>query len=259
VLLVQPRGDDVLTVLAAGPGFDAPGNADFIFPGLAGSFTKPMAQIILSVIIVFAFYMITGRRSLLVPNRTQFAGESVYRFVRDGVAQDTIGPDFIRYVPYLTALFSFVLVNNIFGVVPVLQFPSMARIGFPAGLALLSWLVFNFVGIHRKGFRRYMKDVCIPPGVIPLEFVQTILTRPLTLGLRLFANMFAGHLMLLVFVLGGEYMLVHGSGALPFLSPFAFLMGIVMTAFEAFIQVLQAYIFVLLTSLYIAGALADEH
>jgi F-type H+-transporting ATPase subunit a len=257
----------VLTVLAAGPGFDAPGNADFIFPGLAGSFTKPMAQIILSVIIVFAFYMITGRRSLLVPNRTQFAGESVYRFVRDGVAQDTIGPDFIRYVPYLTALFSFVLVNNIFGVVPVLQFPSMARIGFPAGLALLSWLVFNFVGIHRKGFRRYMKDVCIPPGVptwilplvIPLEFVQTILTRPLTLGLRLFANMFAGHLMLLVFVLGGEYMLVHGSGALPFLSPFAFLMGIVMTAFEAFIQVLQAYIFVLLTSLYIAGALADEH
>jgi F-type H+-transporting ATPase subunit a len=257
----------VLRVLAAGPGFDAPGKGDFILPGIVGGFTKPMAQIILSVIIVFAFFMVAGRRSLLVPNRVQFAGEGVYRFVRDGIAQDTIGPEFARYVPYLTALFSFVLVNNIFGIVPLFQFPSMSRIGFPAGLAILSWLVFNFVGVRRKGLGGYLKEVCIPPGVpkwilpllIPLEFVQTILTRPLTLGLRLFANMFAGHLMLLVFIVGGDYMLLHGTGALPFLSPFAFLMGIVMTIFEALIQVLQAYIFTLLTSLYIAGALADEH
>jgi F-type H+-transporting ATPase subunit a len=256
-----------LTVLAAEPGFNAPGPEDFILPGIVGGFTKPMAQVILSVAIVFAFFMVTGRRSLLVPSRAQFAGESAYRFVRDGIAQDAIGPEFARFVPYLTALFSFVLVNNVFAIIPLFQFPSMSRIGFPAGLALLSWLVFNYIGIKRKGFGKYLKEVCVPPGVpgwilpllIPLEFIQTIITRPLTLGLRLFANMFAGHLMLLVFILGGEYMLLHGSFLLPWLSPFAFLMGIALTIFEALIQVLQAYIFVLLTALYIAGALADEH
>ena len=253
--------------LAAGAGFEAPGSRDFELPGIVGGFTKPMAQIVLSVVIVFAFFMITGRKAALVPSRAQFAGEGVYRFVRDGVAKDAIGPEFAKYVPYLTALFAFVLVNNVFAIVPFLQFPSMSRIGFPAVLALISWFAFNYVGVRRKGFGRYLKEVVYPPGVpkwilpllIPLEFIQTILTRPLTLGLRLFANMFAGHLMLLVFILGGEYMLLHGSGALPFLSPFAFLMGIAMTIFEALIQVLQAYIFVLLTALYIAGALAEEH
>ncbi|MEN3359745.1 MAG: F-type H+-transporting ATPase subunit a [Mycobacteriales bacterium] len=256
-----------LVTLAAGPGFEAPDSGDFQFPDIAGGITKPMVLVVLSVVIVFGFFMLTGRRALVVPNRAQFAGESVYRFVRDGVAQDAIGPEFARFVPYLTALFSFVLVNNIFGIIPIIQFPSMSRIGFPAVLAIVSWLVFNYVGVKRKGLRAYLKQVVYPPGVptwilpliIPLEFIQTILTRPLTLGLRLFANMFAGHLMLLVFILGGEFMLLHGSGALPFLSPFAFLMGIAMTIFEALIQVLQAYIFVLLTALYIAGALADEH
>lgn len=254
-------------IVAAEPGFEAPGSGDFDLPAIVGGVTKPMVQIALSVVIVFAFFMITGRKAALVPSRGQFAGESVYRFVRDGVARDAIGPEFARFVPYLTALFSFILVNNIFGIVPFLQFPTMSQIGYPAVLALLSWLVFNYVGIRRKGLRRYLKEVVRPPGVptwilpllVPLEFIQTILTRPLTLGLRLFANMFAGHLMLLVFILGGQYMLEHGSGALPFLSLFAFLMGIVMTIFEALIQVLQAYIFVLLTALYIAGALAEEH
>jgi F-type H+-transporting ATPase subunit a len=268
VLLVLPRGDDVsLVTLAAGPGFQAPGPEDFKFPDIFGGVTKPMVLVVLSVIIVFGFYWLTGRRALVVPSRAQFAGETVYRFVRDGVARDAIGPEFARFVPYLTALFSFVLVNNLFGIVPIVQFPSMSRIGFPAALALLTWLVFNYVGIRRKGLGSYLKQVVYPPGVptwilpliIPLEFIQTILTRPLTLGLRLFANMFAGHLLLLVFILGGDFMLLHGSAALPFLSPFAFLMGIGMTIFEALIQVLQAYIFVLLTALYIAGALAEEH
>ena len=203
----------------------------------------------------------------MVPGRSQFSGELAYGFVRDGIARDTIGVEGLRYAPYLTTLFFFVLVNNIFGVVPFLQFPSMARIGFPTVLALITWLVFNYVGVRRKGIGPYLKEIMFPPGVpgwiaplvAVLEFVQVLVTRPLTLGLRLFANMYAGHLLLLVFILGGSYMLTEGTGALPFLSPFALLMGIVMTLFEALIQVLQAYIFVLLTALYIAGALADEH
>jgi F-type H+-transporting ATPase subunit a len=253
-------------VLAA-EGFNAPSSRDFDFPGIVGGFTKPMALVVLSVVIIFGFFMISGRRAALVPGKLQFAGESVYGFVRDGVGRDVIGPEFAKYVPYLTTLFTFVLVNNIFGIVPFLQFPTMSRIGFPTVLALGSWLVFNYVGIRRKGFGRYFKDIMFPPGVpswiyfllAPIEFISTIVVRPLTLGLRLFANMFAGHLLLLVFILGGDYMLTQGTGALPLLSPFAFLMGIVLTFFEALIQVLQAYIFVLLTALYIAGAIAEEH
>jgi F-type H+-transporting ATPase subunit a len=253
--------------LAAGDGFSPPGSQDFELPGILGAVTKPMLLLALSILIIFAFYMISGRRAAIVPSRLQFAGESAYGFVRNGLGQDVIGPEFMKFVPYLTALFSFVLVNNLFGIIPLIQFPSMSRIGFPAILALMSWLVFNFVGIRRKGLGGYLKSVMFPPGVpgwiypllSPIEFVSTILVRPLTLGLRLFANMFAGHLLLLVFILGGNYMLLHASGALPFLSPFAFLMGIVITLFEALIQVLQAYIFALLTAVYIAGAIAEEH
>ena len=94
----------------------------------------------------------------------------------------------------------------------------------------------------------------------PIEFISNILLRPVTLSLRLFGNMFAGHLLLLVFILGGQYMLfVADSVALKVLSPFAFLMGIVFTFFEAFIQVVQAYIFTILTASYIGTALADDH
>jgi F-type H+-transporting ATPase subunit a len=94
--------------------------------------------------------------------------------------------------------------------------------------------------------------------ITPLEILTFFLVRPLTLSLRLFANMFAGHLLLLVFILGGEHLL-SGAIGLKLISPFAFGIGIVMTFFEFMVQCLQAYIFTLLTALYIAGALADEH
>ena len=253
--------------LAAGAGFEAPGNGDFEFPAIVAGITKPMLLVALSVVVIAAFFLVTSRRRALVPSKGQFAGEMAYGFVRDTVARDVIGVEFLRYAPYLTTLFFFVLVNNIFGIVPFLQFPAMSRIGFPTVLALITWLVFNYVGVRRKGIGPYLREIMFPPGVpgwiaplvAVLEFVQVIITRPLTLGLRLFANMYAGHLLLLVFILGGSYMLTEGTSALPWLSPFALLMGIVMTLFEALIPVLQAYIFVLLTALYIAGALAEEH
>jgi F-type H+-transporting ATPase subunit a len=92
----------------------------------------------------------------------------------------------------------------------------------------------------------------------PIEIATYFLVRPLTLSLRLFANMFAGHLLLLVFILGGEHLL-QGVIGLKLVSPFAFAFGIGLTFFEFMVQCLQAYIFTLLTALYIAGALADEH
>ena len=247
--------------------FVPPSSRDFELPGIVGGITKPMVLVVLSAVLVGAFFYLTARKAAMVPGKAQFAGESVYSFVRDGVARDVIGShEFLKYVPYLVTLFAFIAVNNVFGIVPLIQFPPMSRIGFPIVLAVITWLIFNYIGIKRKGLGGYFKEMMFPPGVpkpvyillAPIEFVSTVLVRPLTLSLRLFANMFAGHLLLLVFILGGEHLLESG-GLLAVVSLPAFLLGIVLTFFEFLVELLQAYIFTLLTALYIAGALADEH
>lgn len=259
--LVQASGSE---------GFEAPSSSDFELPSFFGHsvvFTKPTLLLVISVVLISAFFILAARRRALVPGKLQFAGEAVYDFVRNGVSRDVIGKDFQKFTPYLVTLFAFLLVNNIYGIVPLAQFPTMSRIGFPIVLALFSWLIFNYVGIKRHGVYQYFKQMMFPPGVpkpvyillAPIEFVSTVIVRPVTLALRLFANMFAGHLLLLVFILGGEYMLLNENTFLNIMSPFAFGMGIVLTFFEALVQVLQAYIFTLLTALYIAGALADDH
>jgi F-type H+-transporting ATPase subunit a len=253
---------------AGGEPFQAPGPGDFEFPPLFGFFTKPMLIIVLATLfIAVAFYLAT-RRAALVPAKGQFVGESVYGFVRNSVVGDTIGlRDGLKYVPYLATLFCFITVLNISGILPVLQFPATSRIAIPLFLALISWALFNYVGIRKHGFVGYFKAMMFPPGLpkaiyvllAPLEFLSTVIIRPITLTLRLTLNMFAGHLVLLVCILGGEYLLVEKGGVFAVLSSVPFLFSIVLTFFEAFVQVLQAYVFVLLSALYIAGALADEH
>ena len=257
-----------VVLAAASEEFQPPSSRDFELPGIAGTFiTKPMLLVVLSAILIAAFFYFTARRAAMVPGKAQFAGEGVYGFVRNEVGRDVIGEkEFLKYVPYLVTLFTFIAVNNVFGIIPLIQFPTMSRISFPIVLALITWLLFNFIGIRRHGIGSYFKEMMFPPGVpkavyvllAPIEFVSTVLVRPLTLALRLFANMFAGHLLLLVFILGGEHLLNQG-GFLAAVSLPAFLLGIVLTFFEFLVQLLQAYIFTLLTALYIAGALADEH
>ncbi len=258
-----------LLVLTAAEGgeFVPPSSRDFELPAIVAGATKPMVLVVLAAVMVAVFFFISARRAQVVPGKLQFAGEGVYGFVRNGVARDVIGDkEFLKYVPYLVTLFSFILVNNVFGIIPLIQFPTMSRIAFPAVLAIITWLLFNYIGIKRHGVFSYFNNMMFPPGVpkpvylllAPIEFISTVLVRPLTLALRLFANMFAGHLLLLVFILGGEHLLASG-GALAIVSLPAFLLGIVLTFFEFLVQVLQAYIFTLLTALYIAGSLADEH
>lgn len=252
-----------------GGGFVPPGTKDFNYPPIFGNSvyaTKPIFLVFLSIILISIFFIMASRKAAVVPSRLQFAGESIYAFIRNDVARENIGHEFMRFVPYLFTLFSFVLANNIFGIVPLLQFPAMSRVSFPYVLALFTFIVFHSVGIRKQGIRKYLKEIMFMPGVpkaayillTPLELATFFIVRPLTLSLRLFANMFAGHLLLLVFILGGDYLL-KGVIGLKLISPFAFAFGIGLTFFEFLVQVLQAYIFTLLTALYIAGALADEH
>jgi F-type H+-transporting ATPase subunit a len=258
-----------LLVNVAGAGFQPPSSADFVFSPFIGQsvyLTKPIALVFLSVLLISVFFIVAARKASIVPSRLQFAGESVYSFVRNGLGRDIIGHEFIRFVPFLFTLFTFILVNNIFGIVPLLQFPAMSRFGFPLVLALLTFVVFHATAIKKKGLGPYLKEIMFMPGIpkpiyiilTPLELMTFFFTRPITLAVRLFANMFAGHLLLLVFILGGDHLL-HGVIGLKLISPFAFGVGIALTFFEFLVQCLQAYIFTLLTALYIAGALADEH
>lgn len=256
-------------LLAGEGGFKPPSTADFELPPVFGDnpyTTKPVFLVFFSVIVISVFFIMASRKAAVVPSKLQFAGESVYAFVRNDLARDVIGHEFIRFVPYLFTLFTFILTNNLFGIVPLLQFPAMSRVSFPYVLALFTFVIFHYAAIKHKGLIAYLKEIMFMPGVpkpvyillTPIEVATYFLVRPLTLSLRLFANMFAGHLLLLVFILGGEHLL-QGVIGLKLVSPFAFAFGIGLTFFEFMVQCLQAYIFTLLTALYIAGALADEH
>ncbi len=254
---------------AEGEGFVPPSSNDFNLPPIFGNSaytTKPIFMVFFSVILISVFFIAASRKAAIVPSKLQFAGESIYAFVRNDLARDVIGHEFMRFVPYLFTLFTFILTNNIFGIVPLLQFPAMSRVSFPYVLAIFTFVIFHYVGIRKQGLGKYLKEIMFMPGVpkpvyillTPIELATFFLVRPLTLSLRLFANMFAGHLLLLVFILGGDHLL-KGVIGLKLVSPFAFAFGIGLTFFEFMVQCLQAYIFTLLTALYIAGALADEH
>jgi F-type H+-transporting ATPase subunit a len=259
----------VLLRSAEGEGFVPPSSKDFELPPIFGDnvfTTKPILLVLLSVVLISAFFILSARKAAIVPSKFQFAGESVYSFVRENLAKEVIGHEFMRFVPYLFTLFTFILVNNLYGIIPLIQFPTMSHVSFPYILALSTYLVFHYVGVRKQGAFKYFKEILFMPGVpkaayiliTPLEILTFFVVRPLTLSLRLFANMFAGHLLLLVFILGGEH-LFQGVIGLKLISPFAFIIGIVLTFFEFMVQCLQAYIFTLLAALYIAGALADEH
>jgi len=259
-------------VLAEGEGFHAPGPSIFDLPpvfeiGSVGV-TKPMLQLFVSALLVFGFFYLAAAKRSMVPGRLQYAGEAAYGFVRNGLARDLIGSrDFLRFVPYLFALFFFILLNNFFGSIPVIQFPTFSRAGMVYALAGLSWIIYNAVGIRKHGFLGYLKHQSVPHGVspvlypllVPLEFLSNIIVRPVTLALRLFANMFAGHILLVLFSTGGLYLLQHEGVIGAIAGPLAWVMAILVTFLEMLVQFLQAYVFVLLNAMYISGALSEEH
>jgi F-type H+-transporting ATPase subunit a len=133
-------------------------------------------------------------------------------------------------------------------------------------LAVISYVMFIYVGIRKHGAGKFFKTALIPPApwfilpiLIPIEFFSTFLVRPVTLALRLFANMFAGHMILLVFTLGGFALLNADSLLVKPISLLSWAMTLALFALEVIVALLQAYVFVVLTSSYIQGALADEH
>ena len=252
--------------------FTPPGPQDFQLPPIFSGvewLTKPVLVSALSVIVIVWFFWAASRKAEVVPSKLQFAGELGYNFVRNSIAREGIGsPEHMKYVPYLLGLFYFILLNNVAATIPLVQFPTFSHVGWAYAAALMSWFVYNFVGIRKHGFLGYLKHQTMPAGVpgwllplmIPIEFISNILVRPVSLSLRLFANMFAGHILLLVFVLGGEYLVFEtGNIALAGVGIITFLMGLAIAGLELFVQAIQAYIFVVLTAQYIGSAIAEDH
>ncbi|MEO7268105.1 MAG: F0F1 ATP synthase subunit A, partial [Knoellia sp.] len=248
-------------------GFETPGVQDFWWPLIgegAWAFTRPALVLLISVGVLAWFFVGTSRQLAVVPTKRQFMVEGVYNFVRNTLGRDIIGSkDFLQFVPLLMTLFTLILLNNVFGILPFVQYPTMSRLGIPLVLTLIVYIVYHTVGIRRKhGVLPYLKSL-IPPGLpgwlkpilFGIEFLTYFVIRPMTLALRLMGNMLAGHLMLLVFILSGEYLLLHGDNFLlkgSGILAFAFSIG--MTFFELLIEFLQAFIFTLLAALYISDA-----
>jgi F-type H+-transporting ATPase subunit a len=228
--------------------------------------TKITVLVWLSVALIMIFFLASYRNPKLVPTRMQWLSESIYGFVRNNIAHDMIGPQGVRFAPYLTTLFCFILLNNFFGIVPFIQMSPNSHIAIPVVLAVISYVMFISAGIRHHGFVKFFKNSLVPPApwfvmpiLVPIEFFSTFIVRPVTLALRLFANMFAGHMILLVFTLGG-FVLLNAEAV--FIKPFSVVswaLAIALTFLELLVIVLQAYIFVVLTASYVQGALAEEH
>ena len=232
-------------------------------------FTRTTFLMMLAALIVVGLLYIAFRKPKLIPGKFQAAMEALVGAVRDGVARDVIGAGSEKYVPYLLSVFLLVLVGNLFEITPLINFPITSRMALPAFLALLTWLIFVIEGIRVQGFA-YFGHLLWPPGVPialkPLvgiiEFVSTILVRPFSLAVRLFANLVAGHVMLSLLLASGFIFLTSigdigiGRGAVGL---GWFILGLAIFVFEILVAILQAYIFTLLSAVYIQTSIHPEH
>ncbi len=256
---------------AEGEGFTPPSVEhsfffDKIGDGSVIASMKAMVLLVLGVIIIVAFFLASARRAAVVPSKMQFAGESVYGFVRNGIAIEILGQHGRKWAGFLASMFVFVLMMNMWELVPVAQLPVTSHFAIPVLLAALVWIIYNAVGIRKHGFLGYLKLQTFIPGIpwymhillIPIEFLSNIILRPFTLSVRLFANMFAGHMLVGVAAVGTIFLLEQGgAGYALFVLPGA--ASLVLVFFELLICALQAYVFTLLTAIYLEGSLADSH
>jgi F-type H+-transporting ATPase subunit a len=252
-------------------GFKPPGVEDFQWPciwhvfGTSACINKVALLYIAGAVVVFLLFFFAFRKAQIVPRGLQNLMEVAVDFVREQIVMEVIGPAGLRFMPYLTTLFVYVFLTNVFGIIPFIQFPATGRMAIPMVLALLTWGLFIVVGIRTQGLGHYFKGTLFPPGVpapiyiliTPIEFVSVFVVRPLTLSIRLLANMIAGHLLLAIFFAGAAYLLAVPGTAIFGVASFA--MGLALTGFELFVALLQAYIFTILTAVYLAGSLEPAH
>ena len=236
-----------------------------IFP----TFNKVALIACLASIIGITIYFLASRRDPLVaPTGVRNVAESGVEFIEEQIVMQTIGRDGLGWTPFLLTIFIFVYLCNLPGIVPILQMPATARMALPLFLAILVWLTYNVVGFKHNGLS-YLTGMVwprnVPVAMRPLvgliEFLSNIVLRPFSLAVRLFANMLAGHMLLVTFALLTDAMLFAQTQQwlLKPMSVLPFFMLLFLTVFEVLVGLLQAYIFTILTAVYIGLAAHPEH
>lgn len=254
--------------LFSGCGFPAPGLQDYNFRTMfqVGSFhfTKPMLVTILCAIAVIAFFWVAFRKPKLIPGRTQSIAELGILAVRDQILRPAIGRKGDHYLPFLVSLFYFIFLCNLMELIPFFQFPSMSRIAFVIPMVAMVYILYIYLGFKRQGGWGYISNmwphdvpVFILPLLIPIELLRFFIIQPFTLGIRLFANMFAGHLLLSIFMLATWYLMSLSIGLL--FAVGSAVMVLFVFLLELLVDILQAFIFTTLTATYIASSLEAQH
>jgi F-type H+-transporting ATPase subunit a len=253
--------------LFSGCGFPSPGLQSFEFRPLfsVGSFnfTKPMLIAVICMALVIALFWAAFAKPKLVPRGWQNVGEVAILAVRDQILRPSLGKKGDTYLPFLVSLFFFIWFMNLMELIPVFQFPAMSRIGFVWPLVAVVYLLYLYLGFKHQGIG-YVKNMVpwdvpffVLPILIPIELIRFFIFQPFTLGVRLFGNMFAGHLLLSIFILATWYLasfsvgLVYAAGSA--------VMVFFVFSLELLIDLLQAFIFTTLTAVYIASSLESSH
>lgn len=250
--------------------YHTPGLDDFRYPGTFGVswMDKPFWQAIIATVIVIGLWLWLSHSMKVVPGKRQVFAEYCYNFIRNSLVRDIIGTGYRRWLPYLVALFSFILVNNWFGELFIFMFPTFSHVGYVYGMALVSLVVYIAAGIQAKGPLKFFKNSILPPDVpvalwiliIPLEILSNFITRPVTLALRLFVNMFAGHLIILIFLVGGGYLLTYAGNPLYNVTGVvSIIFSVALFGLELFVGFLQAYVFTVLSAQYVSTSISAEH
>lgn len=201
-------------------------------------------EIFVALIIMVLFAILRPQLSMDRPGKLQHIFELIYKFLYTE-SEEHVGHNGPRYVNLFGTLFIFILFCNLLGVIPTFESPTMFP-EVPAGLALVAFAYYNYMGFSVHGIGKYLAHFAGPmpilaPLMIPIELISH-LARPLSLTIRLFANMYAGEQVTIVFL------------NLTFLLAPAIFMGL-----HVFVSFLQAYIFALMTMMYVSGAVAEEH
>jgi F-type H+-transporting ATPase subunit a len=238
--------------------FDFPPIIELSIGGIDLSINRTILIAWLMTAVAGTLFVAAFRNPKIVPGKLQSFAEMIVDFVR-GIAIDIIGPRGTKFVPLLTTMFVGIFFLNVAKITPFLMLPPTSRIAWPLFLALTSWAVYIGVGVKEHGLR-YFKDVAVPSGVpwpvliilVPIEILSNFILRPVTLAVRLFANMVAGHI-LVVITLVTVHVFLYPRPGLP-IGVFGLIASPFVMGFELAIIALQAYVFTLLTAVYIGSS-----
>ncbi|MBM7366586.1 F0F1 ATP synthase subunit A [Gordonia hydrophobica] len=254
--------------------FHAPSLKDFYPEMLFGEGTwwgmdRLMLIRVVVAVLVAAFFALALRNPKVVPGKLQNIGESFIDWVRINISEEILGKEAGRkFLPLIASIFFATIMLNLTSIVPFLNISTNARVGFPLVMALVAYITYCWVGIAKFGFFGFIRSSIVLPGVplpvhfllVPIEFVSTFILRPFTLTVRLMANMLSGHIMLALFFAATQYFIIDQSGIWTLAGVGSLFAAVGFTFFELLVIALQAYIFALLTAVYIEQSLhADSH